>query len=48
MLIIIFIALIIVFNRQNIVLDSFLSLDDKMETTLIGAGAVERNKIMGI
>lgn len=47
LLITIFIALIIFFNMQNMVIDGFLTLDDKMETTLIGAGAVDGIKMWG-
>lgn len=47
MLIVIFIALIIIFNMQNMVIDGFLTLDDKMETTLIGAGVADSIKLWG-
>ncbi|MCI8621722.1 MAG: COG1615 family transporter [Clostridia bacterium] len=47
LLIVIFIAGIIFFNMQNMVINGFLNLDDKMETTLIGAGAVDGIKLWG-
>lgn len=48
MLISVFVSAIIFFNMQNMVINGFLTLDDKMKTTIIGAGAVDRNKIVGI
>lgn len=47
MLITIFIASIMFFNMQNMVIDGFLTLDDKTRTTLIGAGAVDGIKMWG-
>lgn len=47
MLITIFIASIMFFNMQNMVIDGFLTLDDKARTTLIGAGAVDGIKLWG-
>lgn len=47
MLITIFIAGIILFNVQNIGTDTFLTLNDKQETSIIGAGAVDGIKMWG-
>lgn len=47
MLIIIFIAGIIFFNMQNSVINGFMTLDDKLETTLIGVGAADSIKLWG-
>lgn len=47
-MIVILIAGIIFFNMQNMEIGPFLTLDDKMETTIIGSGAVDRNKDVGI
>lgn len=47
MLITIFIAGIMFFNMQNMVIDGFLTLDDKARTTLIGAGVVDGIKLWG-
>ncbi len=35
------ISLIIIFSMQNIVLDNFLSLNDEIKTTIVGAGLIE-------
>ncbi len=40
-LITIIIVAILIFNTQNIVLDNFLTLNDDLETTIVGAGVVE-------
>ena len=42
MIIAILISLIVIFNMQHIVLDNFLSLNDEVKTTLVGAGLIER------
>ena len=47
MIIVILMAGIIFFNMQNVGIGPFLTLDDKMETT-IGSGAVDRNKNVGL
>lgn len=47
MLIAVFISCIIFFNMQNMVTSSFLNLDDKMKTAIIGAGAVDGIKLWG-
>ena len=47
MLITIFIATIMFFNMQNMVINGFLTLDDKTRTTLIGAGVVDGIKLWG-
>ncbi len=47
MLCAIFIAAIILFNMQNIVINGFLTLNDKMETVLIGSGAMDGIKLWG-
>lgn len=47
MIIVIFISLIIIFNMQNMVINGFLTLDDKLETTLIGAGVADSVKLWG-
>lgn len=47
MLIAAFVSGIIFFNVQNIGTDTFLSLDNKMETSLVGAGAVDWIKLWG-
>ena len=41
------IAAIILFNMQNIVINGFLTLNDKMETVLIGSGAMDGIKLWG-
>lgn len=43
----VFISGIIFFNVQNMGTDTFLSLDNKMETSLVGAGAVDWIKLWG-
>lgn len=47
MMIAVFISGIIFFNVQNMGTDTFLSLDNKMETSLVGAGAVDGIKLWG-
>lgn len=47
MLIVILIAGIIFFNMQNSVINGFMTLDDKLETTLIGIGAADNIKLWG-
>ena len=47
MLIIILISGIIFFNMQNLVTGPFLTLDDRTDTTLIGAGAADEIKLWG-
>lgn len=47
MLITIFIAGIILFNIQNMGTDTFLTLNDKQETSIVGAGAVDGIKMWG-
>ncbi len=37
----ILIVCIMLFNTQNVVLDNFLTLNDELETTIVGAGVVE-------
>lgn len=47
MMMAVFISGIIFFNVQNMGTDTFLSLDNKMETSLVGAGAVDGIKLWG-
>ncbi len=48
MLFAILVSGIMLFNVQNMETGNFLSLDDKMETAIIGARCSRRNKTMGI
>ena len=48
MIIVILMAGIIFFNMQNVGIGPFLTLDDKMETTIIGSGAVDRSEDVGL
>lgn len=41
MVIAILISMIIIFNIQNIVLDKFLTLNDELDTSIVGAGIIE-------
>lgn len=47
MLIVIFMAGIVIFNMQNMVINGFLTLDERIDTTLIGAGATDNIKLWG-
>ncbi len=49
MVIAFFVAFIMCFNVQNMVVsDGFLTLKNQTESTIIGSGAVDRNKTLGI
>ena len=47
MMITLFIAFITIFNMQNMVIGPFMTLDDKLKTSLIGSGAVDSIKMWG-